>query len=63
MSEAAASALQLTNTYGNVFLHNNFRSNIILISLESKVEGNTWNDGSVGNYLSNHICVDDDNGV
>ncbi|MEM4489209.1 MAG: NosD domain-containing protein, partial [Desulfurococcaceae archaeon] len=48
----------------NWFLYNNFVNNSIQVSLASEVGYNVWDDGFVGNYWSDHDCVDSDgNGV
>ncbi|MEM1686931.1 MAG: NosD domain-containing protein, partial [Zestosphaera sp.] len=48
----------------NWFLYNNFVNNSIQVSLASEVGYNVWDDGLVGNYWSDHDCVDSDgNGV
>ncbi|MEM4739655.1 MAG: NosD domain-containing protein [Zestosphaera sp.] len=49
---------------GNWFLYNNFVNNSIQVYLASEVGYNVWDDGFVGNYWSDHYCVDSDsNGV
>ncbi|MEM4489383.1 MAG: hypothetical protein QXK88_11445, partial [Desulfurococcaceae archaeon] len=48
----------------NLFLYNNFVNNSIQVYLAPEVGYNVWDDGFVGNYWSDHHCVDSDgNGV